>query len=64
MCPEWAKLAGRYSQALNAHKMAAIRLRGLKDRKYEAAWLKTDILKKARDTALRELQKHQRQHGC
>jgi len=58
MCPEWAKLAEHYGQALNAHKIAAIRLRGLKDREYESAWLKT------RDTALRELQEHQRQHGC
>jgi hypothetical protein len=64
MCPEWAKLAEKYSQALNAYKMAATRLRDLKDREYVAAWRKTDILKKAHDTALQELQVHRRQHDC
>jgi hypothetical protein len=64
MCDEWVKLAEQYSQALNAHKVAVMSLPGLKDREYEIAWRKTEILGKARDAALKELQEHQRQHGC
>ncbi len=58
------QLAEQYSQALHAHKVAVMSLPKPRARGYKLAWLKKEILKKELDTALRELQRHQLEHGC
>jgi hypothetical protein len=64
MCPDRAVLAKKYDRAIEAYKKALADLQDLRNAEYESAWKRSDLLKKARDLALRKLLIHEIEHGC
>jgi len=64
MCPDRAVLAKKYDPAIEAYNKAVEDLKDLRSAECERAWMRSDVLKTARDLALQQLLMHEIEHGC